>query len=367
MITIPIFGYALRVNDTKPTKKFFLIYVCMVLIIISAIRSVDVGNDTLQYWRAFTRISELPVKDLWTTRYEPGFVILCYLLGLISDNPQILLVVTSFIIFIPFFIFFYRNSEDVVLSSYLFVSLSMFGLYLSMMRQAIAIAIILMGLEFFYKKKKYFIFFLFCLLAWQFHNSALIASVILLYPLIRKWTIKKIGVAIALIPVIFVLANWFFEIFAGVFGYLGYADSQFFESNYFAAVIKGLMNAAYLWLLVACGGVSKEPLKRGIDGKISVVDENNLFFDTFLITIFFVQLFFLVCGIRIVIMERVGYYYSVFALIIIPRAIKNSFAKRDRFIISYFIIVVTFLYWIIVAFLRPKWLGVVPYSIFTQM
>ena len=364
MIAILVGGYAFHANETKYAKKIFVILVCFAIVFLGAFRSIDVGIDTKQFWNAFLRINELSIVDVWSTRYEPGFVILCYILGLISDSPQILLIASSIIIFVPCFIFIYKNSEDVVLSSFLFVALGTYGLFLNLMRQGIAVAIILLGIEFFYKKKKYVLFVLMCILAMQFHLSAIIAIAIFAFPLIKQWTASKMIWATSLIPVVFAMATLLFYVFALLFGYSSYSESQYVGSNYFAALIKAAMNYVYLGLIIFVGGFLKEEYRKDASGKITLINEDNRFVDTFFISLLFLQGYFYVCSMNILLMGRIAIYFSIFTIIILPRVVVNAKKVMTKFTLLYFILVMSFIYWIIVAVFRPYWTGEIPYIFF---
>ena len=362
IIVILVFGYGFRVNDNKPYKKIYLICICLFVILLGGLRAVSVGTDTRQYWSAFNLIKELPADQLWDTRYEPGFVILCRLLSGISDNPHILLMVSSIMIFVPCFIFIYRNSADVVLSSYLFVTLGFILSMFNLMRQGLAIGIILIGVEFFFKRKNYFFFLLMCVLAMQFHQSAIISVVLIFVPSIKKWDLKKIFIATCLAPIVFVLAFAFFRVFGSLLGYMDYLGSEYSDSNYFASAVKVLMNLFYLGTVIFAGGYLRHSEDQSIGSKVSFIDREGLFTDIFLISILFLQLYFYICGMSAVIMERVTVYYNLFIVVALPRSVINSRTLKDKFAFSYFIIFASLLYFIIIGIFRPYWTDSIPYT-----
>jgi capsular polysaccharide biosynthesis protein len=160
-----IFGLLLSVNKKENSKKIFIIITFVILTIVAGIRTKDVGTDTEQYYRAYKRIGTYTsINSAFNERYEKGFVILCYGLNKISSDPQILIFITSAFINFCVLRFIYRNSNNLVYSVYLYITLNFYFSYMNIMRQAVAIGFLLLAFENL-KSKKYVKYFLEILLA----------------------------------------------------------------------------------------------------------------------------------------------------------------------------------------------------------
>ena len=154
ILLIVLLGCAIRPNSNKKRKKIYLTIVFIILAIVASLRAYTVGVDTEQYCIAFDKISEMTIEQAKEdTRYETGFVVLCKILSYVYDNYQILIIVTSIFIMYAVIRFIYEESNDCILSLLLFVLLNCYAMYMSMMRQAIAIGIILLGYIIFLKKE----------------------------------------------------------------------------------------------------------------------------------------------------------------------------------------------------------------------
>ena len=173
-------GFIFNCNSTKKRKIVFLIISCLTLTTIAMFRTKYVGIDTLQYFRNFQYISNTAYSELHLIRYELGFTYLCKILGEFYSDPQILIIVTSIFINVSVFRFIYKNSDNVVLSVIFYILLNFYYNYMNIMRQALAISIILWGFEFI-KKEKNISFIITVIIAMQFHSSAILALVFFVF------------------------------------------------------------------------------------------------------------------------------------------------------------------------------------------
>ena len=77
-------------------NKFFLSITFVELFFISGFRNWNIGNDTLNYVNTF--IATCSSFDLSRSHMEKGYLLFNKFLSLFTDNPQIILIVTSFFI-----------------------------------------------------------------------------------------------------------------------------------------------------------------------------------------------------------------------------------------------------------------------------
>ena len=170
-------GFLFSINGfTKTNKIFFLIIVGVVLILVQGLRRYDVGSDTLNYVYIYKNANSLSYDQILNTEtsIEKGYLIYNKFLGNISpNNPQLMIFINAILIIVPILIFIYKNAKYMVFSTLLYVIMYFYIDSFAIMRQFIAIGIILLGFEFL-KRNNLILFVLFVLFASLFHSSAII-------------------------------------------------------------------------------------------------------------------------------------------------------------------------------------------------
>ena len=166
------------ISNENAAAENLLKLLCMIpMFLISALR-FNVGSDFLGvYWNGFQRVQ----AGINTDNFEIGFQSLIKLLGKISTSPQILIFVTSFL-----FIFFTWNaifdqSNDIVFSLLILFISRYYFISLNVIRQLVAMAIILYALKYL-KEGKNTKYIIFNLIAFTMHRSALICLIFLFVP-----------------------------------------------------------------------------------------------------------------------------------------------------------------------------------------
>lgn len=376
MISILILGYSMNVNQHKGTKKVFLGVFFCILCIFSSLRSKNVGMDTLQYWKNYRVIGETAWENYASLRYEFGYFALNKICYSICENPQILFIVSSMFIMFSVACFIYKNSNDVVLSTFLFVSLNFYFSYMNILRQAIAITIILFGFEYL-KDKNYLKYLFVILIACQFHASAFL----MIFPIIfinKKFNIK-IFIEVVVLGLVLMIFSDKILLFGKTFSsYGGYIDSKYNVSNYFGALIECMR-----LFVIVCAGIFfvyipkkdknyDEVVKktRGIYitrysykevKNPSDIKYNNIHFISFMMTF---ALLFSMLVIKVNIFNRLMNYFDYYSIIWLPCTIDAITFGKNRLLARLIVIAISFLYCIIIMKFRPEWHGAVPYEFY---
>ncbi len=161
----------------KNKSKVYAIFIGTWLFCVAVLRNYTVGADTMTYLSRYVRLVAAEWKDIFRLAnlmmFEPGYAIYNKLLGYISTNPRILLVTIAFVIVFLFSLYIYKESKMPWLSFFMFISMGMFGESLSLIRQYVAVALILISYHAI-KNNKLIEFVATVLLAATFHTSALI-------------------------------------------------------------------------------------------------------------------------------------------------------------------------------------------------
>lgn len=351
-------GFYLNVNATRRRQRNYLLFVFSLFVLVASLRSYNVGIDTEQYYRYYSGIG---CTDYADSRYEFGFFALCKLLHFISPDPQLLLAVSSCFISFSVGRFLYRNSGDVIFSSCLYLTLNLFAMYLNAMRQALAIAVILFGIEYLKipRRKNRICYILTVLLAMQFHISA----AVMLLPLFfikRRYTAVSFLFTIGISAAVFVLHPVIVQAAASLSGrFDAYLTSQYGVSNYFASVINLTLCLVILLFGLVFAGKSRRPA-FGFDeylGKNTLCYDLNAYMLSFAVP-------FLVMAVRTTFLSRFSLYFTVFYLPWIPNVIKSITDRANRVTVALLVFLLTLFYYGIVAWFRPEWYGVIPYEFF---
>ncbi|MBR3355600.1 MAG: EpsG family protein [Oscillospiraceae bacterium] len=341
------------------------------MIIVSALRNYTVGRDLQShYYRTFQNIINMPWNNFSASSYDPGYVVFYKLIGLVTDNPQWMIAIHALFVIGVSGWFIYKNSDDVVLSTFMFVTTNTWFMYMTMMRQAMAICFTLIALEIWKKSNwkvwRYVLFVVVILLATSFHSSALLA---LAYPLFNIIKFKRMEILLSI--VIAVAAVIFYQriylVFAGIIS-LRRDFAEFYSSSGSAINIISLygvtINAVIFLLGCYVLAYKKRKITDNKDNSNGIGDEES-FSDSFLL---FMGLLMLICkltGLRVNIMSRMAYYVGPFMWLLFPRVLKRTSLKSNKQIIKYgmcFIMLVAFIW---MGYKSAATLyGTVPYEIF---
>lgn len=184
LMLLALSGYFLNANKSDSNRKIYLFFVFSALLIVAMFRTEDVGTDLkLFYSQYFPLFKYTPWNDLQSVTasgdWELGFCAFCKITSQISTDPQCFIIFSSIVTIVPCAIFIYKNSEDVVFSTVFYLGYNMYMMSLNVVRQAMAVGIILLGLKAL-KHKKYLVYVLFVLVATLFHTTAIVALLLLL-------------------------------------------------------------------------------------------------------------------------------------------------------------------------------------------
>lgn len=161
-------------TKNQKQRKWLYIIGCLGLFLVVGLRSNNTGNDTQGYVNRFLNDRSLDWSEIAIVHTEElGFYYFIKLIGCITDEPYIFLLITALVSLIGVFDLIWRNSKSPVLSLFLYITLGNFFFVLTGIRQAIAMSICMFAVRFVQERK----LGRFVLLVWvaaQFHHSAYI-------------------------------------------------------------------------------------------------------------------------------------------------------------------------------------------------
>ena len=176
-------------SDNKTKKIICYILASLSFFLVSALR-YDVGTDYLKrYVYDFNRIAQ----GIEVENFEIGFKVIIYFCLLFTKNANFLFILTSAIIIILIMSTIYSKSKNLILSFLIFFLGGFFFDTLNLVRQYIAISIILFSYRFLVKekteRKDYLLFIILVMLAMSMHSSSIVAFAIILLnkKMIMNW------------------------------------------------------------------------------------------------------------------------------------------------------------------------------------
>lgn len=271
---------------------------------------IDLGYGTnYGYLASFNYLSKLSIKEIITMdgylNYEKGYILLNSIIGLISKNQQFFLACCAFISLFPISYIIWKKSDSVCLSYIIYVGLPVFLLLFSGIRQSIAIGLCFYSIKYI-QEKKLFRFVAIVIIAMFFHSSSVVFLVA--YPIYHlKMSFQKRIVSIMVMPIVYIFRTPLF-MFLGSF----FKDNMQLDNN---GSIKLLLLFIIIYLFCVMFGSSDE-------------EENgylNLFYCACLCQIF-ANLYSTAL--------RVGYYFAIFLILLLPKVLDNMKNKEDATILK---------------------------------
>ncbi len=333
----------------RPSKVFFVFLCFLEFTFISGFRSWNIGNDTISYVNTF--IASVQQVDLWKSHMEYGYLLFNQFLAVFTSNPQILLLVTSIFIIGSWLYSLYKYSNFIFLSVLLF-TISAFGTTLTMIRQEMAMCIILLSLPFIIRRQ--FFSFIICWgIAVSFHTSAFVTMFLyFLYPLQFKfkylvWIILgTILISIFLAPVLdqIIHITGRYSIYKTDGGLLGEELK-----------LANIMNTLVQLMLTGFCYISYRYVYKSTFQNFSPLRLS------FLLWCSVISLCLQCISIHAILLERLVLYFSMFNFISVPLFVR-SFPQKIRIFITIGIVLCFTLYQSIVFVYRPEWNHVLPFE-----
>jgi len=310
------------------TQKEIYCGICGILwILISGLRGISVGADTLAYKQFFENVKGISLNSLlqiFKDKYlyhkdikDPGYNLFVKLFQSFSQDYQLFLIFVAVIFMLPFTIWIIRESRNPLISFILYSSLFYAFFSITGIRQTISTALVVLIGDRLIKEKKLIPFVIITLLASTIHASAL---VFLPFYFISRIKVDKITLSMwtVLILLSFIFKNQIKSFFVGISGYDDYSK------NYEGA---GTYTFTFLLLLILI--LSFVAYKKDLN-----LEQNKRLYNALFLATFFVPLTWLEPSAM-----RVVQYYSIYLVLLIPELIESVFDKKSQIIVSGFITV----------------------------
>ena len=373
-VFIYLYGKLYRANSSNRRRKIYLIVTFGVLILVAGLRDPSVGTDLAgHYAKRYNMIgsyswSQIPTFSA-TIGYEIGYCYFTRFLHFFSSDVQFFVFATSFLMCAAFGYFIYKESTDVVLSAELMLFNCFYYRFMTMMRQGLAISIILVAYTLLNgserKLKDYIKFALLILLASTFHSSAILCMLMILFDRL-KFTKKQIIFGVGAMVAFYLFYMNFYTVALNFFG-----TGNNYE-RYLTSATEGVGNInmqtiynfllAFVPFLLGYYVLVWEKKKE----KHLFKDDKNMYClkknESFLLYMVLIASTFNLLVFRMNILNRFSLYFTPFVLILCPYAISSMKLKSNKPIVRaciYFMFGVYFV-WLTIN-KAAEFYGVVPY------
>ena len=305
---------------------------------LTAFRSESIGNDTNRYIYYFKIFSSGGIDR--SRSFELGYQYLNVLIGKLTTDPHLFLIIIASIMYIGTGVYLFKYSKNIMLSLCLFYCV-FFSVYTSMLRQGIAMVIVVYAYELL-KEKKRIIAALLIILATLFHTSAIVCFLLFLNtPLLKKrWVVLLIT---AICGILSISGAFSTVISMVVPRYSHYLMSRYASTGWLAVSYDVIRNLIWYWLGSKAVDTSDQ------DNQLAVTDLTFLLI--FAALGYFVNLF-----------TRAGEYFLIIAITELPNLLYTKSFKHHR-IWMFGICTVMLIMFILTLLYRPGWNHLYPYEL----
>ena len=324
-----------RDEYTKNHNLSILLFFVLFFLLL-ALRHPTLGRDLVRYEYYFDEFRSLPFTANLKFKSEIVYQLLNWIIGNITDNFQIFLVVVAALCVIPIAYVNTQDREHSYLAVILFVNMSTFIMAFSGLRQMLAVSIGMIAYEF-VKKKKLLPYLLMCVLAMGFHHASFILFI--LYPVYyMRLTRKKLKYAIPIFAVVYAFNGRIFGLLAQLVSFAMNGKNEVEVENNGAI--------SFLLLLLAMSVVS-----------YMFTDDDNMDMETMglrniLVVSTFLQSF---ASVHLLAM-RVNYFFIILIPYAMVKIIKNieQKAKKEAFVIELTMVVFLTAYYLYTTYISCK-------------
>lgn len=297
-------------------NKIFVFLSTLNWVILSGLRHITIGADTLAYYYSYNRI----IRTSWITLFgnffdimvhgsegkDPGYDLFVKATQLFTDNYQFFLVIVALVFTVPLGAWIYINSKNSFVSFLIYSTLFYSFFSITGIRQTIATAIVVLVGYKYIKERKFFPFLILVLISFTIHKSAIVFFPF--YFLANKKITKKYVLTIL---AIFPLLMYFRVPFALFFQSLSGYDYGIYEGA-------GTINFTILLILIVIVGIWKS------NEVIKTNPQATHYYNAIFIAVLSTPLTWVNPDAM-----RVVQYYSIYLMLLVPEII-NSFRKDEK-------------------------------------
>lgn len=343
MIYFVVFGSAIfafheaeKYENIKWCKNIWIIISLTIPTLLAAFRDLTIGTDIYTYMLPAYRLAKSSNFEsfLILSREEILYDLTVFFVTKLFGSFQMVLGITQLLVLIPTYIVIWNNrkTSSVVCSSAVFYFVFYCNCY-NTIRQNIAMSFVLLATYFLQKNKKLYCIISF-IVAFGFHKSAIVGSVIFIIYIILNNNLKKwFYYPIAMTTIIGVA--FYDKIILFIYSFMPFLPKKYVSYRYLYRDLNWPVMDTVLMTVVLLISLALIYLKRSKK-------------DYFLAMMGFIAFCGLWMGNVSVAMDRLFWYFKVFIILIFPQG-SIFFKKNQMNMIAYNCLVLLFLsgYWVL--------------------
>ena len=186
LIFIGIYKYDLLRQHVLLRRNSLFFLIGFILFFIAAFRYYN-GGDTANYVESFLQIpalGELSERDFGDFRYQKGYIIFVSFAKNLWNNFLMQQILTALVVNVVIFRFIKKYSPFIFLTTLMYFILNYFEFNMEIMRECISVSLGLLAYECI-KSKRYMLMALLIYIAYQFHVSALILTLMPIFAVVK--------------------------------------------------------------------------------------------------------------------------------------------------------------------------------------
>ncbi|MEG1410480.1 MAG: EpsG family protein [Romboutsia sp.] len=313
LVSTYIFGVGARLfaKENRKPMFIFLILIMVIFIAVSGFRS-GIG-DTSMYKHSYELIVENTQSQ---DGYEKGFIFFLTMLTKISEDPQFMVFITSFITQGLNICFLRKYASYFELELFMYIASGYFLTTMNGIRQAMAASIMLLGTRFLIERKfKHYL--ILTLLMSTIHSSALVMIVAYFIANNDNWSknfAKTIGIMVVVV------------LFGGIimkFGFQILGETRFAQYSEFDEGGSNIIRTIIAMVPVILAYMQRDRLR-------DIFPQCDIFVNLSIINM-------LIMGLSLYnwIFARMTYYFVPYTFVLLPYIIKSIDIKEERRLIYY--------------------------------
>lgn len=308
-------------TEKKVMDKAAFVLLTIALCLFAGMRS-GIG-DTGYYMYNFQEYKKLSLLAAWNLK-EPGFKIWTILVGKITNNPQIFLLICSFVTIGMVLSTINRYSQNVQMSLYLFITAGMLVSTMNGLRQYLVIAVLFFSYKLVLEKKVLY-YVLLCILLSTIHTSVLLMIPVFFYVQSKPWSRRKILLLVLVLILIAFRGEFLLQILSE-----GLSDGQY--SNYSEGLVSDNSRSANVFrVMVMCVPAVLSFIERN---KFDYEDkEYNVCTNMAVLTALCYCM-----TLRTWVFARVAMYFGVYSLLLYPMLLNKIDERNKKLVVVLFYI-----------------------------
>lgn len=321
---------------------------------LATFRSLEIGNDTKNYYELYQNICLSHNFQSLTWRYEIGYLWLNNVISYITNNFTVFLGIINCFIYIVYYFFIKKYSKNYMMSVFLFFTLGIWGNTLNIIRLELAIAIALLSFMVLDSGKvNKFLGVGFTLVPVIFQRISIVYLLGIFTPksINKKFLRTSFIIAIIstfLLPLILTYVGEFVPYFSEFYLQTG---SMYSINNIKLASVMNMLMAMMVFLF---GFIIYKNHNRKYNQSNDISLQINMVWISFLI---------LMVSLRFNLIDRCSYFFWTFSIIMIPNALSCIESIPNRKILKFIIILLCVVYFFMTTIYRPEWNCIYPYRL----